>query len=258
MMTTWNPAQYLRFADERTQPSLDLVARLQISSPQTIIDIGCGPGNSTRVLHNRWPDARVCGLDSSPAMIEAARASSPELNWQLADAATWKAQTPFDLVFSNATLQWLPRHEVLIPHLFKQVARGGALAVQMPAHYASTLHHETLEVAADARWNARTQGARASLTNHSPSFYYDLLQPLAARLELWETEYIHVLSGPQAIVDWFRATGLRPYLEVLTETERADFEAALLEKYRAKYPQQSDGRILFPFRRLFFIAYQQD
>ena len=186
-MPEWNAAPYLQFADERAQPSLDLIARLAVPQVVRIADIPCGPGNSTAALRRHWPNAEIVGLDNSPQMIEAARETYPGEKWILGDAATWKTGERFDLVFSNAALQWVPHHETLIPHLFDQVASGGALAVQVPAHYVSGLHRETLSVADDAAWRERMKMAREAMTNHAPGFYYDFLQPLSVRIELWET-----------------------------------------------------------------------
>jgi trans-aconitate 2-methyltransferase len=256
-MPTWNPDLYLQFVTERTQPSLDLIGRIQISHPDRIVDLGCGPGNSAAMLRQRWPTAELVGLDSSPEMIATASKTYPDEKWTLADIATWLPDTPFDLVFSNATLQWLPNHVCLFPHLFAQVALGGALAVQLPAHEQSSLHQVALEVANDPKWSNRMEAACHALTRESPSFYYDVLQPLATHLDLWETEYYHQIESPQAIVNWFRGTGLRPFLEALeTEAEKQRFEKLVLDGYTQAYPRQKDGNILFPFRRLFMIAYR--
>jgi trans-aconitate 2-methyltransferase len=254
-MPTWDANLYLKFASERTQPSLDLIARIGLAEPARIIDLGCGPGNSTLMLRRRWPRASLVGLDNAEAMIKAAREAYPHEQWVLEDAASWTADEPYDIVFSNAALQWLPDHANLFPHLLNQVAPGGVLAVQMPAHYASPLHHITLEVADDAAWRHLMEGPRNALTKKSPSFYYDALQPFASRVELWETEYYHVVNGPQSIVDWFRGTGLRPFLEALeTPAQQERFLSMMLEGYTRAYPRQKDGRVLFPFRRLFIIA----
>ncbi|HLJ44517.1 MAG TPA: methyltransferase domain-containing protein [Bryobacteraceae bacterium] len=255
-MPVWDSAVYLKFASERGQPSLDLISRINLRHPRTIIDLGCGPGNSTQALRERWPDASIAGIDSSPQMIETAKRSFPEQSWVIGDAATWKPDVPVDLVFSNAMLQWVPQHEAVCRHWLAQVAPGGAFAVQVPAHYDSALHREILAVSKDPAWNDRMSGARSALTNHPPPFYYDVLQPLASRLDLWETTYYHVVAGPEAVIEWFRGTGLRPYLEALaSEKERLRFEDLLLERYTITYPRQPDGRVLFPFRRLFFVAY---
>ncbi len=256
-MSGWDAEIYLRFSGERTRPSVDLAARIAIPYPGRIIDLGCGPGNSTAVLRRRWPKAGITGLDSSPDMIAAASRSYPDHEWLIGDITAWSAGIPFDVVFSNAALQWVPNHEVLFPHLFAQVAPGGALAVQVPAHFNSALHREILETAEDPAWRHFMGPALNALTKKPPSFYYNLLRPLAARLEIWQTEYYHVVDSPQSIIEWFRGTGLRPFLAVLeNEEQRARFEELLLERYTRAYLPQNDGRILFPFRRLFIIAYR--
>jgi trans-aconitate 2-methyltransferase len=254
---SWDAGVYLRFANERTQPSIDLIQRINLAHPRRIIDLGCGPGNSTEPLRQRWIDAEVIGLDSSAPMIEAARKAYPNRTWLTGDAATWKSEEPFDLVFSNAMLQWLPDHPRICRQWFDQVAPGGALAVQIPAHYDLSMNREIVEVSKDLVWNDRMQAARASLKREPPSLYYDALEPVAAHIDLWETIYHHILPGPQAVLDWFRGTGLRPYLEALsTDEERQRFERLLLEKYEAAYPRRAGGQVLFPFRRLFFVAYR--
>lgn len=256
-MPSWDANLYLQFASERTQPSLDLISRINLPNPARIIDLGCGPGNSTEVLRQRWPQADLTGLDSSPEMIAAASATYPHGKWVLADAGTWSAASPFDLVYSNAALQWIPDHARLFPHLLNQVAAGGALAVQVPAHYHSPLNQVMRDAARDPVWVERMQGPLTALTRESPSFYYDVLQPHAARVDIWETEYHHVMASPQAIVDWFRGTGMRPFLDALeTEAQKQRFEQMVLEGYTNAYPKRIDGRILFPFRRLFMVAYR--
>ena len=159
-MPTWDPDLYLKFANERAQPALDLIARVDSLRPGRIIDLGCGPGNSTAMLRQRWPEAEVTGLDNSAEMIAAAALAYPAEKWVLADAASWTADSPFDIVFSNAALQWLPDHAVLFPHLMAQVASPGVLAVQMPYHYESPLHYVVQEVANDAAWRERMEAAR--------------------------------------------------------------------------------------------------
>ena len=256
-MPGWDAEIYLRFSGERTQPSVDLTARIAVPDPGRIIDLGCGPGNSTAVLRQRWPKAGITGLDSSSDMIAAASRSYPHHEWLIGDISTWSAGIPFDVVFSNAALQWVPNHEVLFPHLFAQVAPGGALAVQIPSHFNSPLHREILETAGNPSWSHLMGPAVNALVKKSPSFYYNLLQPLAARLDIWETEYYHVVDSPQSIIEWFRGTDLRPFLAVLeNEEQRKRFEELLLERYTRAYTPQNDGRILFPFRRLFMIAYR--
>jgi trans-aconitate 2-methyltransferase len=258
-MPRWNPTQYLHFAAERTQPAIDLLDRIAIDSPRTVIDLGCGPGNSTAQLHQRWPTATVVGLDDSPEMIAAARAAHPDRRWRLGDIASWTADTPYDVVFSNAALQWVPEHARVLPHLLSQVAPGGALAVQMPAHLHSPVHQAILTIARDPAWHEGMRQAVGAIVVHSPQVYYDLLQPRAARIDLWVTEYLHVLDGAAAIIEWMRGTGLRPFLQALADdSERARFEERLLAEVEQGYPRQADGRVLFTFRRLFVIAYRAD
>lgn len=255
-MDGWDPDAYLRFGDERTRPSADLASRIALEAPASAVDLGCGPGNSTAVLKSRWPAARVVGLDSSPAMIEAARANCPDDEWLVADIATWEPDARLDLVFSNAALQWIPDHGRLVTRLFGRVSDGGALAFQVPsANYAlvRTLIHE---IALEEPWAPRMSGPLSALTMESPGFYYDRLAPLARSVDVWETDYIHVMEDAPAIVAWISSTGLRPFLDALeSEEERAAFRDRLLERVAQGYPPQADGRVLFPFRRTFVIAY---
>ena len=255
-MPQWDAGTYLKFANERTQPSIDLVQRINIQNPKRIIDLGCGPGNSTEALRRRWPDAAITGLDNSQRMIDAAREACPDGDWVVGDAGSWQAAVPFDLVFSNAMLHWLPNHAEVCTHLLRQVAPAGALAVQLPAHYDSPLHREIFEVSRDPAWNDRMQNARTAVTCEHPSFYYDTFGPMTSHLDLWETTYYHTVAGPEAVIEWFRGTGLRPFLEALSADERPRFEQLLLERYERTYPRRTSGQVLFPFRRLFFVAYR--
>jgi trans-aconitate 2-methyltransferase len=251
-MPTWNATQYLKFGDERTRPSRDLAARIAVGQPARVIDLGCGPGNSTAVLAERWPGAEITGLDNSERMIESARAAHPTHRWVTADIAEWaaaEAGETFDVVFSNAALQWLPDHAWLLPRLMRRVAPGGALAIQMPAHN-SPAHRIMRAMAAEialrvADWHC-----------HEPAFYYDVLAAWAGRVDLWETEYVHVMANAEAIVEWYRGSGLRPFLDALgTDAERERFAGEFLQGVREAYPKRADGRVLFPFRRVFAVAY---
>lgn len=255
-MSTWEPSEYLRFGDERTRPSVDLVSRISVSAPSTVIDLGCGPGNSTSVLRERWPEARVVGLDSSAEMVHAARARDPEGEWVVCGIEDWRPATPFDVVFSNAALQWLPDHGSLVRRLFGQVAEGGALAFQIPSAEYSQVRTLIHEVALEGPWSSRMAGPRAALTMESPAFYYDQLAPQARSVDVWETEYIHVMESASAIVDWISSTGLRPFLAALaSDQERQEFVARLRERVGESYHPSADGRVLFGFRRVFVIAY---
>lgn len=254
-MAGWDPELYLRFGGERTQPSIDLVSRIGVDRPQRVVDLGCGPGNSMQILRKRWPDATIVGIDSDPNMIAAARRGYPVERWEQQDIAAWTADAPYDVVFSNATLQWLKDHETLFPRLLRSVAPGGVLAVQMPHVTASPVHLAIRKVSDDPRWCDRLTPARDASTMHPPSFYYNVLRPLAARLDQWETEYLHPLEGPAAIIEWVLSTALRPFLDPLsTEDERKAFVEQLHRSLTDAYPRLADGRVLLPYRRQFLVA----
>jgi trans-aconitate 2-methyltransferase len=253
----WDSGLYLQFADERTQPAIDLVARVPLAEPRRIVDLGCGPGNSTEVLRRRWPTAQILGLDNSLEMITRASRDYPEGHWELGDIAGWMPDFPYELIFSNAALHWVPNHAIVLPHLMRQVIPGGILAMQIPIHTHSPVHKLMREIADHPRWARQMLRAKFAITGESPGFYYDVLQPLTIKLELWETEYNHIMESSEAIIQWISATGLRPYLDVLDNTsEREHFKAMLLEGVKKAYPRQRDGKILFPFRRLFLIAHR--
>jgi trans-aconitate 2-methyltransferase len=253
----WDAEHYLRFGDERTRPAEDLVRRVAVDAPGRVIDLGCGPGNSTEVLRRRWPDARVIGLDKSPEMIAAARSRHPECEWILGAVETWTTNAPFDVVFSNAAFQWMGDHERLIGHVFEQVADAGALAFQIPSDAYAAVRRHMHEVAEDPAWRERMAAAKVALTMEAPGFYYDVLAGRASRIDIWETEYSHVMDGPSAIVDWVSTTGLRPFLAALEdEIERRRFLDSFTQKVSASYPRRRDGNVLFPFRRLFVVAYR--
>ncbi len=256
-MSDWNPSEYLRFEAERTRPAFDLAARIEVEEPRAAVDIGCGPGNSSRALRARWPLCSMLGLDSSPAMIERARSAYPADEWRVADAAGLEAAEAFDVVFSNAALQWIPDHDSLVPRLFAAIRPGGALAVQVP-RFASMPMSEAIDaVAASPRWRGSTAGCADNFTYHGAEYYYDLLAHRASRIDLWETLYCHVLPSPGALVDFIRSTGLRPYLDALSgDGLKAAFEAEVLAEVEKSYPLRADGKVLFPFHRLFFIAYR--
>jgi trans-aconitate 2-methyltransferase len=253
---TWDAAQYLRFAGERMRPAVDLLHRIPAElAPRRVIDLGCGTGEITLALKARWPQAEVTGLDSSAAMLEKARGLGGEVAWLQADIAGWSSAQPFDLIFSNAALQWLDGHEALFPRLLAALAPRGVLAVQMPRNFAAPSHRLMRETAADGPWRERLSGVLRTEPVLPPERYYDLLAPLAAELDLWETEYLHVLGGETPVLDWVKGTGLRPLLDALTDAdERAAFTARYQERLARAYPRRSDGRTLFPFRRLFLVA----
>jgi trans-aconitate 2-methyltransferase len=259
-MPTWNAAQYLKFADQRSRPCRDLADRVEIDAPARVIDLGCGPGNSTAVLAARWPGAKVAGLDNSSDMIGAARKSYPSGDWTVLDIHDWAGRNgaTWDVVFSNAALQWVDDHATLYPSLMARVTPGGALAVQVPCNYEAPAHLAMRELASSPRWMDRFPiGGVREWHVSDAAFYYDALSPHAARLDIWETEYLHIMPTASDIVEWYRGTGLRPFLEALSsKEERAQFSGEYLELISAAYPPRPDGRAIFPFRRLFIVAYR--
>lgn len=255
MKEDWSASTYLRFEDERTRPSADLLARVRLDRPSRVVDLGCGPGNSTELLARRFPDAETTGVDTSPDMLAAARTRLPQARFVEADVATWAPPAPVDLIFANAVLQWLPDHETLMPRLMGLLAPGGALAVQMPDNLDEPSHAAMRETAQDPRWRDRIGGAGAARTRVlSSEGYYDLLSPLGATVDVWRTTYVHPLDGAGAIADWLKATGLRPYLDPLSASERADFVALYIERVAKHYPERTNGKVLLRFPRTFMVA----
>ncbi len=251
---SWSATQYVLFEDQRTRPVRDLLAAVPDVAAQVVVDLGCGPGNSTEVLAARFPSARITGLDSSADMIAAARKRLPALRFELADIATWEAAGPFDVILANAVLQWVPDHASLLPHLLRKLSAGGSLAVQMPDNFDEPAHRLMREVATQGHWaNKLANVARPA--RESALWYYELLRPHCTRVDIWRTTYHHPLAtGAAGVVEWFKGSGLRPYLAALDECERITF----LQRYQAAvataYPALADGAILLPFPRLFIVA----
>jgi len=251
----WNADLYLRFEDERTRPSVDLIQRVRLDAPSRCIDLGCGPGNSTELVAARFPGAVTEGLDSSPDMLEKARKRLPGSEFVLADLETWSAAQPYDLIFANAVLQWISDHAGLFARLAGSLAPGGVLAVQMPNNLAEPSHVAMAEVAANGPWAERLADAgKAKAPIGSFSDYRRWLAAAGCETDLWQTTYVHALAGPQAIVDWFMSTGLKPYIDPLPDAERALFLDRYREKITKAYPAEPDGRVLLRFPRLFILA----
>lgn len=253
-MATWDPAQYLKFADHRLRPARDLLARIPEIGPDTVYDLGCGPGNITRLLAERWPAARVIGVDSSADMLEKAGAEAPGVEFVQADLEHWSPSRPAGLVFSNATMQWLGDHETLFPRLMSFVAPGGVLAVQMPRNFAAPSHTLLRETVQDAPWRDRLARLHRNDPVAPPQVYHRLLAPHAAAVDIWEVEYLQRLVGPNPVVEWTRGTALRPFLDALSPADREAFLADYSRRVAAAYPVEADGATLFPFRRLFIVA----
>jgi trans-aconitate 2-methyltransferase len=251
----WNPDLYLKFDKERIQPSIDLVARIDLNKPKKIIDIGCGPGNSTQILVNRWTDSDIIGADNSPAMIKKATEDYPNQKWILFDAGKDNINDKFDLVFSNATIQWIPNHDELIKGFSNILNDQGVLAVQLPLFFDMPLGKSISEIAGQSKWQAATKGVKELFTINNASYYYDHLAKYFSNIDIWATDYYHIMDSQIAILEMIRTTGLKPYLErIENEIAKHEFETLVLRKIEQDYSLQADGKVLFPFKRLFFIA----
>lgn len=248
-MQDWEPERYLRFSSERTRPARELLAQLDLEAPQQISDLGCGPGNSSALLYQRWPQAQITGVDNSPAMLAQARSALPECRFIAADIAHWQPDTPQQLIFANASLQWLGYHPRLFPHLAAQLDHGGCLAVQMPDNMAEPTH---ALMRATARALGFPPAGREALL--PAEHYYDLLCDSGCRVDLWRTTYYHVMPSVAAITDWLSSTGLRPWLAPLNAGQQAQFLDNYACQLSQAYPPRRDGQRLMRFPRLFIIA----
>jgi trans-aconitate 2-methyltransferase len=254
-MTRWNPEQYLKYSGERLRPALDLLSQIPAHiEPEQVIDLGCGPGTVTEILAVRFANARITGLDSSPQMLdEAAKIEGP--NWVEGDIATWAPESPVSIIFSNAALHWLPRHDTIFPRLMGCLAPGGVLAVQMPRNQGAPTHTCIAETVMAGSWRGKLEPLLAANAVEEPSFYYDHLAPLSAALSIWETEYLHCLEGENPVVDWTRGTALKAFLDALDDKqERQAFEDDYSSRIAVAYPKQFNGNTLMPFKRLFIVA----
>ena len=254
-MADWNPALYSRFEDERTRPARDLLACVPLQSAALAYDLGCGPGNSTELLVERFPGADVVGTDNSQAMVDSARQRLPQARFLLSDIAGWQPEEAPQLIYANASLQWVPAHETLLPHLLNVLAPGGVLAVQMPDNRDEPTHRLMREVASLPEF-AEAIGDYSRLRTELLGLngYYDLLAPRAASVDVWRTAYQHPLASARAIVDWVSSTGLRPFIDPLGPELRARYLAEYERRIDAAYPARADGRRLLAFPRLFIVA----
>jgi trans-aconitate 2-methyltransferase len=258
MTTRWNPGQYLKFTDHRSRPALDLINQINIDQPETVYDLGCGPGNITQLLHQRWPQASLTGIDSSCEMLAKATQVSSSIDWQEGDIATWSAARPADVIFTNAALHWLDNHAALFLRLFSMINPGGVLAVQMPRNHAAKSHTLMVDTASDGPWKELLGPVLRTSPVAAPQIYYDLLVNEAAAVDIWESEYTHILEGDNAVLEWVRGTALKSLLDTFDTAHRQDWKDAFVAKYAARlneaYPKRMDGRTLFAFRRLFIVA----
>ena len=254
-MSDWNPDLYRRFEDERTRPARELLARVVLNEPKLIYDLGCGPGNSTELLVERFPNADVVGTDNSEPMLVSARKRLPNCRFELSDLASWKPSAAPDLIYANAALQWVGSHEALIPRLFDLLAPNGVLAIQMPDNREEPTHRSMREVAALAPWSQFIDDIASIRTKILPlDAYYDLLSPQAAEVDVWRTAYQHPMESPARIVEWVRATGLKPFIDPLPEAERASFLVEYERRIAQAYPPRADKRLLLAFPRMFIVA----
>jgi trans-aconitate 2-methyltransferase len=258
--TRWDPCQYLKFSDHRLRSALELLERVAIASPGVIYDLGCGTGQVTRLMAERWPAARVYGLDHSREMLQQAAREPGRVEWIEADIRAWRPAEPADLIYSNATLHWLADHDRLFPRLVGLLKAGGSLAVQMPLSWGAPSHRLMRETLANGGPQGGTLGSeqlRQAVAREwvaDAEVYYDLLARCTSSLDIWETEYLQALEGEDAVLEWVKGTGLRPVLNGLDDAERKVFLEKYAHRLRQAYPMRSDGRTLYPFRRLFLIA----
>jgi trans-aconitate 2-methyltransferase len=258
--THWDPRLYLKFSGHRLRPALELLERVPLESPKVIYDLGCGSGQVTRIIAGRWPSAKVYGVDNSKEMLAKAMEESGKVQWIEADIATWSPDQPPDLIYSNATLHWVAGHRELFPRLVGFLKTGGCLAVQMPMSWEAPSHRLMRETLTNGGPGGQPLGsdelrrAVARKWVEDGRAYYELLVGCTRRLDIWETEYLQVLEGDQPVLEWVKATGLRPILTGLGQNEHRLFLEAYARRLRAAYPVQADGRTLYPFRRLFLVA----
>ena len=257
--TLWDPDAYMAFADLRTRPGLELMARINHPDPEIVVDLGCGPGHLTAVAARRWPDARVYGIDSSTEMLGQAEAQFPArqwptITWQHEKIATWAPAGPVSVLFSNAALHWVEDHEVLFPRLLALIESRGVLAVQMPDNWEEPSHRLIASLVEDPRWGARTSPVYLRNPVAGPAEYRNWLRSLASDIDQWRTTYYHVLEGPDAVLGWVKGSILRPILSTLQADESEVFLARLADDYRLHYPAEADGRTVFPFGRRFLVA----
>lgn len=249
----WEPDRYLQFADERLRPALDLLGRIPLNRPMRIVDLGCGAGNVTRLLAERWPDAELTGLDSSPEMLARASETLPNARFELAGVEHWDSEDSLDLLFSNAALHWIGQHQSLFPRLLDMLSPGGVLAVQMPGNFDAPSHRLIRELAASPAWSSKVGSGRMG-TILDMAEYHRLLAPRSTRLSLWETTYWQALHGTNPVLDWLRGTTLLPYVAPMDDANREAFLAELGTQLAEAYPADESGSTLFPFRRIFIVA----
>ena len=248
----WDPDLYLKFREYRLAPARDLIARMPNCAPGWITDLGCGTGAATRLLAAKFPGADITAIDNSPEMLT--RARLPGVRWRQADIAEWRAAEAQHVIFSNSALHWLDDHQTLFPRLVGDLAEDGVLAVQMPRNFDAPSHQAIRDTVRSGPWATRLEPLLRPAPVARPREYHDLLAPLAQSVEVWETEYPHILEGVNPVAAWTASTALRPFTDALDGDQRRAFVTAYGQRVEAAYPRRPDGKTLFPFRRLFIIA----
>lgn len=256
-MKDWSARQYLKFSGERTRPARDLINAITMFAQQdhavkNIIDIGCGPGNSTQFLRYYWPEAKISGFDNSPNMIAKAQSILPDVDFYVANIEAWHASQEYDLLYSNAAFQWLPNHIDVLKRLVGEMKTAACLAIQMPDNLHEPLHLAMIEVAQDKRWQSRI-GNMARHKLPATHVYYDFFAPLVRYIDVWHSIYNHIMDSHEAIIDWVKGAALRPFLEPLDTQEQQIFIALYLKKITKAYPVQADGKVLLRFPRFFMV-----
>jgi len=252
----WNPEQYLKFEDERTRPSHDLLAQVPLDSVRRVVDLGCGPGNSTELLVARFPNAEVIGVDSSSDMLRQARERLPRCRVIEADLSTWTPEPGTDFLFGNAVFHWVPEHPRVLARLLQALPPGGVLAVQMPDNGNEPAFAVLEDVIASGPWAAaisQTKGRQRKQLLR-PEGYYDLFRPLCSQIDIWHVHYNHLMENHGAVVEWFKGSGLRPLLAPLDAGMREGFLAKYTDEIGRAYPLRCDGKVMLRFPRLFIVA----
>jgi len=250
----WDPKTYLAFGAERTRPAADLLARVPVAEPRRVADLGCGPGNSTALLRARWPEAEIDAIDFAPEMLADARKSGVDARFIEADIATWTPDGSYDVIYSNAALQWLGDHETLLPRLLSFVRPGGVFAVQVPRNFEEHCHVLLRQAVSDPRWRDELKDVRDWWNVLAPEAYFDVLKPAATSVDLWETRYFHVLEGKDPVFHWMMGTGLRPFAAALNSPLKDEFLAHYRGLLAAAYPPRPGGQTIHRFLRLFFVV----
>ena len=250
-MSDWNSTQYKKFIKQRSQPARDLAMRIAHYTPKSVLDIGCGPGNSTRILKEIFPTAKLLGIDSSPNMVAKAKEDNPDIDFCVCNALSIEGK--FDIMYSNACFHWIPNHKIFLPALMEKLNANGCLAVQMPYNNNEPLYRIINEVVSEPKWEfdgAELENNRTLDSNE----YCEILSECSSSFDIWETKYYHSMPDHRALIEWVKSAKLRPYLDFLSEEKGKELEAEILERAKTEYPIRFDGKILFGFRRLFFTA----